>query len=302
MLITTDSVWVANDQLKAVQRIDPKRNKVVATIQFTAEPCSGLAYGFGSVWVPLCGEPAALARIDPATNKVTATLPFGPADAEGGIAASDDSIWLVIDKNGTLARVDPATNSIRSRVAVPPGSFNPIFSNGMIWISGNTANILTAIGLSSNDLSPTNLAHYDPSPGGGAVEKIVATIPVGPGPRFLTAGGGSIWTLNQGDGTISRIDAKTRRVTATIRAGIPGTGGEICYGTGSVWATVFDIPLTRIDPKTNKVVRQWAGRGGDSVRYGHGSLWLTHYKKGLLWRIPLSQLTKASKAPAKSGR
>ncbi len=280
MLITADSVWVANDQLKAVQRIDPKRNKVVATIQFTSEPCSGLAVGFGSVWVPLCGEPAMLARIDPATNKVTATLPFGPADSEGGIAASGDSIWIVVDKGGTLARDDPATNSIRSRIAVPPGSFNPIFSNGMIWISGTTANVLTVI----------------------ESERIIATIPVGRGPRFLTAGGGSIWTLNQGDGTISRIDAKTRRVTATIKAGIPGTGGEICYGAGSVWATVFDIPLTRIDTKTNKVVRQWAGRGGDSVRYGHGSLWLTHYKKGLLWRIPVSQLEGASNAPAKSGR
>jgi DNA-binding beta-propeller fold protein YncE len=272
MLITADAVWVANDQLKAVQRIDPATNKLVATIQFAAEPCSGLAVGFGSLWVPLCGEPASLARIDPATNRITATLPIGPADSEGGITASDDSIWLVTDKNGTLARIDPTTNSIRTKIGVPAGSFNPLFSGGVVWITGTASNVLTAVGAAS--------------------DKVIGSVPVGPQPRFLAAGSGSIWTLNQGDGTVSRVKAKTRRVTATIKAGIPGPGGEICFSVGSVWATVFDVPLTRIDPKTNKVVQQWVGRGGDSVRFGFGSIWLTDYKRGLLWRIPLARLRK----------
>jgi YVTN family beta-propeller protein len=47
---------------------------------------------------------------------------------------------------------------------------------------------------------------------------------VGPKPRFLTAGGGSIWTLNQGDGTVSRVDEKNRKVIATIQVSIPGSG------------------------------------------------------------------------------
>ena len=272
MLITADAVWVANDQLKAVQRIDPKTNKLVATIQFAAEPCSGLTSGFGSVWVPLCGEPASLARIDPATNQVTATLAIGPADSEGGITASDDSVWLVVDKVGTLARINPNTNAVREKIAVPAGSFNPIFRNGVVWITGNVSNQLTAVD--------------------AATGKVMASVTVGKGPRFLTASANSIWTLNQGDGTISRVNPKARRVTATIKAGIPGSGGEIDFGGGSVWATVFDFPLTRIDPQTNKVVQQWTGRGGDSVRYGFGSIWLTDYKRGLLWRIPVGRLTK----------
>jgi len=28
------------------------------------------------------------------------------------------------------------------------------------------------------------------------------------------------------------------------------------------------------------------GRWGDSVRYGFDAIWLTDYKRGLLWRIP----------------
>ena len=120
--------------------------------------------------------------------------------------------------------------------------------------------------------------------------KILESVLVGQRPRFLTSGSGSIWTINQGDGTVSRIDEQSRKLIATIRVGIPGTGGDIAYGANSVWLTVFDVPLTRIDAATNKVVRQWIGKGGDSLRVGFDSLWITDYKKGLLSRIPIQQV------------
>jgi virginiamycin B lyase len=119
--------------------------------------------------------------------------------------------------------------------------------------------------------------------------KVLDSIPVGPRPRFLTAGAGSIWTLNQGDGTISRVDGKNRKVIATIQVGIPGTGGEIGYGADSVWPTVFGVPLTRIDAATNRVMKQWIGKGGDSLRFGFNSLWITDYKKGVLSRIAIQE-------------
>jgi glyoxylase-like metal-dependent hydrolase (beta-lactamase superfamily II) len=119
---------------------------------------------------------------------------------------------------------------------------------------------------------------------------VTDTIATGPRPRFLTAGGGSIWTLNQGDGTVSRVDIKARKLITNIELGVPGTGGEISYGEGSVWVTVFEIPLTQIDPATNKVVRQWMGLGGDAVRAGHGSVWLSNLRQQNLWRLDLNQL------------
>ena len=265
LAFSDDAVWVTNDKLKAVQRIDPRTNKVVAKIEFPSEPCSGLAFAFGTLWVPLCGDPKSLARVDPATNQITATLPVGPADSEGGITASEDSVWLIADENGMLLRIDPATNSVSAKITIPPGSFNPLFSDGIVWVTGNKSSVLTPVDAKTSEVRPS--------------------IPVGPQPRFLTAGAGSIWTLNQGDGSITRVDAKTRRAIATIEAGIPGHGGEIAFGASSVWATVIDIPLTQISPANNKVVHQWTGPGGDSVRCAHNSLWLTHLHAGLLWRF-----------------
>jgi virginiamycin B lyase len=280
--ITDDAVWVASSKPASVHRIDPKTNKEVAIVPVPGDPCAGLAFGFGSLWVPLCakqeraeqsrGKQNSIVRVDPRTNRISATIPIGPAGEEGGIAASNDSIWIVTDSAGTLVRIDPVTNRARQKLSIAPGSYNPLFSESMIWITGGSADILTAVDASS-----------------GAV---LATIRVGPKPRFLAAGGGSIWTLNQGDGTVTRVDAQSRKVTATVIVGIPGPGGDIAFGAGSIWTSVFGVPLTAIDGKTDKVLRQWVGPGGDALRFGHDSLWLTDYKRGTLSRIALSETRK----------
>ena len=272
VLVTDDAIWVASTKPYAVLRIDPATNKIVATVKVSGEACSGLAFGFGSIWVPICGEKPELVRIDGAKNTVSSTLPIAPAAPEGGIATSEDSVWMVTDKNGTLNRIDPSTNGVRQRISIPPGSYNPVFSNGVVWITGVESSVLTAVDADSG--------------------KVLESVAVGLKPRFLAAGGGSIWTLNQGDGTVSRVNERNRKVTATIRVGIPGAGGDIGYGGESVWPTVFGVPLTRIDASTNKVIRQWVGEGGDSLRCGFGSIWITDYKKGLLSRIALQQILK----------
>lgn len=267
VLVTDNSVWVAASKPYSVQRIDPATNKIIAKVSLSGEACAGLAFGFGSLWVPLCGEQLSLVRVDVHTNKISATLPVGPAGPEGGIAVGTDSIWIVTDKDGTLTRIDAGSGTVRQKVSIPPGSYNPIFSDGFIWITGFESNTLTAVDATSG--------------------KVVTSIPVGPKPRFLTAGSGSVWTLNQGDGTISRVDANSKKLAATIGVGIPGPGGDICVGADSVWATVFDVPLSRIDSATNKVLRQWVGPGGDSLRIGQDSIWLTDYHQGLLRRFSL---------------
>lgn len=267
VVVTPDSVWVAATKPNSVQRIDPKTNKVVASTHLPAEACSGLEFAFDSIWVPVCTTPPSMVRVDAKTNQVSATLAVGPAGPEGGIAASADSIWLVTDAVGTLSRIDPPTNAIRQKIQIEAGSFNPVFSDGIVWISGFERNVLTAVDAGTGRLQDT--------------------IPVGPKPRFLVADAGSVWTLNQGDGTISRVDARSRKLVATINAGLSGEGGDICFGGGVLWATLFELPLTRIDPATNRVVRQWKGKGGDSMRFGHGAIWLTDYRAGTLSRIPL---------------
>ena len=271
VLVTEDAVWVTGTKPYSLRRVDPQSNSMVAKVPLPGEACSGIELGFKSVWVPICGTHASLVKISAVTNQITATLPIAPGGAEGGIAVSDDGVWMITDRKGTLVKIDPTTNNVRQTVSVSAGSYNPVSAYGTIWVTGYETNLVTAVDASSG--------------------KVLATIPVGPKPRFITSGAGSVWSLNQGDGTVSRIDGKSKTITATIEAGIPGEGGDICFGKDSVWASVFDVPLTRIDPTTNRISRQWIGKGGDSLRFGHDSIWLTDYRRGLLWRIPSNQLS-----------
>ena len=259
-----EDVWVSNKPRNNVSRIDPRTNQIAQVITGLNKPCSGLAVGFGSLWVPNCGSQT-LARIDLKTGAISATIPTGIADSEGGLTVGAGSVWLLTDKKSTLARIDPVTNAISATVALPKGCYNAAFGFGSVWVSCTEQNTVVRVDPASN--------------------KILMTAPVGPEPRFLTVGEDAVWTLNQGDGTVTRVSPKTNRVEATIEVGIPGPGGDISAGEGYVWATSFGFPLSRIDPKSNKVLQQFVGEGGDAIRAGNGSVWLSNYKFGTEWKI-----------------
>jgi virginiamycin B lyase len=269
-IATKDAVWVSNKPKGTISKLDAKSNTVTATIEVGKQPCSGIAYGFGSLWAPLCGDKA-VARVDEKTEKVVATIPVGPANSEGGITTSKDAVWMATGEAGDkVVRIDPKKNKVVAEIAVAPGSHTVDYGDGAVWVTQSGGNLLTRIDAKTN--------------------KVTDTIEVGPKPRFLTYGEGFVWTLNQGDGTVSKVDPKTRKVVATIQCGVPGGGGEISAGGGAVWLTVFQIPITRIDAKTNKVTHQYAGAGGDAILYAHGSVWLSNLREQNLWRLDVAKI------------
>jgi virginiamycin B lyase len=263
----SNALWIANITLKEVERVNAATNTIASRIKLRGIPCSGIAYGFGSVWVPICGPHGAgtsLVRIDAATNRVEATLPIPPANSEGGITTSPDSVWLAT-ADGILSRIDPATGSVLQKIRVASGSQNPVYADGAIWITSGAANLLTVVDAKSG--------------------RQTTTIPIASKPHFITAGGGAVWTIDQADGSIGKVDMRSKRVVATIHANIPGFGGDVTFGSGSVWATVVGTPLTNVDAARNAVVKQWYGPGGDAICFAFGSVWLVNYNGGILWRI-----------------
>jgi virginiamycin B lyase len=267
--ITADAVWVASTGPFAVNRIDPKTNTRVASVELPGEACSGLAVGAGSLWVPLCTAKPSLARIDLKTNAVTSIYPLGPPAEEGGIAYGAGSIWLIIDKLGSLARISPDSGAVLNTFQVPAGSYNPAFLDGTVWVTHADGSNVTGIEAASG--------------------KTIATIVTGPNPRFLTVGAGAVWTLNQGDGTLTRVDPRGRQ-TATISLGTPGHGGDIAFNDGKIWTSMMKMPLSLIDAGLNRLMCQWAGPGGDALNIGHRSLWLTDYHAGTIKRIAIKDV------------
>jgi DNA-binding beta-propeller fold protein YncE len=268
-VMAKDSVWVTSARANHVVQLlptDAPEGKTGIVVD-VPKPCSSLAYGWNSIWIPSCGAKKLL-RVDETTGKTIAEIPADPANSEGGITIGDGSVFLVV-KPSTLLKIDPATNTVVAKLDLPSESENPFFGDGFVWVASFGHNALLKV-------DPKSM-------------KLVETIPIGPKPRFITIGAGSVWTVNQGDGTVSRVDMRSGRLVATIECGLSGPGGEITFGAGSAWATLFNIPLTQIDPNTNKAVKQWAGKGGDGLQFGFGSLWLSNLAQQTVWRISPDQ-------------
>jgi len=83
VLVTDNAVWVASTKPYAVLRIDPTTNKIVATVKVSGEACSGLASGFGSIWVPVCGKKPALVRIDSVQGHDQCHTPYTTSRTRG---------------------------------------------------------------------------------------------------------------------------------------------------------------------------------------------------------------------------
>jgi streptogramin lyase len=283
MAVTLDGVWVTSSSANHVVRLNARTNTVDRVVTVN-RPCSGLATGFGGLWIPVCGDHK-LVEVGETSGKPWREVAAGPADSEGGVTTGAGSVWMVsaaepemptppgkrqtVPVKVVLNRIDPLKGVVVARIALPDGSYNPLFAAGMVWVTSNRGN---------------ELVRVDPR-----TNQVAGTTPTGKMPRFLTYGAGSVWTLNQGDGTVTRVDARTGKALATIQAGIPGLGGEITFGAGKVWATVFGFPITRIDPRTNRVTAQWTGKGGDSIRVAHHSVWLTYLMGAKVARIPVPE-------------
>ena len=210
LAVTSDAVWVASSNVNHVVRLDATTNQP-GTIITVAKPCSGMATDFGSLWIPSCGDHT-LVRADAKTGAIQATIPAGPADSEGGIATGAGSVWLVTSKASELDRIDATTNSVVAKIAIPAGSFNPVFANDSIWVSSNEGNALIRVNPATNT--------------------VTSSTPIGPMPRFLTVGAGSVWVLNQGDGSISRVDAATGKLIANDSGGHSGIRWRDCLRRG----------------------------------------------------------------------
>jgi streptogramin lyase len=257
-------IWVSSREAGTVTKIDGKTNKAAEPIAAGKEPCAGLATGFGTLIVPLCGAPG-LARVDVKTNAVT-VMAKGVTSAAIGPVVAVSSIWIIsdsTDKSSRLIRTDPESNTIVADMPLHARALALAFGQGALWISTDNNELLK--------ISPYTIVTSD-------------IIKVGKSPRSIAIGEGAVWTLNAGDDSISRVDTKTNKAANTIKIGAPVAGGQVAVGEGSVWVSAPGLPLARIDPRTNHVVQLFTGEGGGAILIAQGAVWIAATPKAI-WRL-----------------
>jgi streptogramin lyase len=193
-----------------------------------------VTFGDGSIWVSDSVEPSIL-RIDAATGKIKGSpisLGFVPRE----IAYGENAVWVCSLDRSRLARIDPRTNEVITEVdlrtlEIPEHVYLLLAAGeGAVWITDQTHII---------QIDPqTNQIIGEPLPAG---EEIIT----------LALGHGTLWTGSHDDGMITRVDAETHSVVATIEMGFSVHG--LAVGEESVW--VLDehgFAVVRLDPQSNQ--------------------------------------------------
>jgi YVTN family beta-propeller protein len=111
----------------------------------------------------------------------------------------------------------------------------------------------------------------------GGAARATSTIDVGAGPDGIVAQAGSVWVVNSGDDTVSRIDADRKRVTETIDVG--GNPDSVAVGAGSVWVTnTGDGTVSRIDGRSGRVQEPSipVGSKPEGITVGFGTVWVVN--------------------------
>ncbi|MEJ7606955.1 MAG: PQQ-binding-like beta-propeller repeat protein [Bryobacteraceae bacterium] len=87
----------------------------------------------------------------------------------------------------------------------------------------------------------------------------------------------SLWVQNCGNQTLSRLDGKTKKTTATIPVTIAASQSGYVASADSLWILVDDkTTLARLDPDENKLVSETRLPAGcNSIHFAEAALWVT---------------------------
>jgi YVTN family beta-propeller protein len=215
-------LWVADYRNDSVSRVDPRTARVKGAPIPTGRGPFGVAIGFGRVWVTNEIDRNVVA-IDPRTNHVRKkiTVGLGPR----GVATGFGSVWVAGAGSASVVRVDPRSGATR-RIAMPSFCQDVAVGDGGVWAAIPEGNSIVEI---------------DPARGrrkGGLISVRAA-------PTSVDYARGSVWVANGGDGTVSRISARTGHAVGNARL-VGGTLADLTVSGRYVYVLRGDGAVRRI--------------------------------------------------------
>jgi hypothetical protein len=151
-----------------------------------------------------------LLQLDPHTGQIVRTIRDGTLGCPCGanLFAVDGTLWERAGRDGDEIVVrDIASGRIQRVTKAPVGSVDGALGFGSIWLLRSVIDLKKKV--------PTNAVQRLDELSG----RVIATIRIGTGSidgGTIAVGNGVVWTL-QGDGTLSRIDPATNKLTGTFQ-------------------------------------------------------------------------------------
>jgi YVTN family beta-propeller protein len=255
------SLWVGNlGDDRSVTRIEVDRREVLRSIDLERRTPTGLAFGFGALWVAHGRSPrGGVSRIDPQFDEVTGPIDVGGTafgSPYGSVAVDEESVWVVFG-DSTLARIDPASERVAEQVRAGARPAGIVVANGSVWVSNS---------------GEANVGRYNPA---ALSEDPIDEFTVGKRPTGIAAGEGAIWVANNADDSVNRIDPDSGAVEDLIDVGDEPTA--VTVGADAVWVVNSKAgTLSRIDPETDEVEETVElGNAPSGIVFADGLIWVT---------------------------
>ena len=220
-----------------------------------------------------------VAAIDPAKAEV-ASLTESTA-LPRNVAAGEGAVWVLNDGEDRITRIDPETKKVTGALETPGTPTQLATGAGALWVGNGGGRFVTStVSISRVDPRSTKVTRTvklpDASDGGFTTE---------PNTGFaqIAVGAGAVWARNP-DGTISRLDAETGKLVATIDV----DASTVAAGKEGVWFVPYGRPsVERIDPRTNRVTETIpiGANSQPAIAVGAGSVWATAENEGRVFRI-----------------
>ena len=217
--------------------------------------------------------------LDPDTGALRETISFGTAPSN--VAVGEGSVWVLDGDDKTVTQIDPETNHVRRVFSTASRPTDIAAGAGAVWVGNGPSR-------GGESEFPESVSRIDPASG-----VVVGTVDLPPAAGGHPTGIGgfsrqklavtpeAVWAINP-DQTVSRIDPRTNRVVARIRA----KAQLIAAGEGDVWI-VEDGGIAEIDTARNVVSRrvELPAEFISALAVGAGSVWVADPFDGSLWRI-----------------
>jgi DNA-binding SARP family transcriptional activator len=250
----------------AVVVVDPKTNRVVASIDVGSKPAS-IAAGEGGVWVGDARD-FTVTRIDPATRRVSKTIGIGAPAIDLAVGAG--AVWVATGGFGTIVRIDPRLGAPTDPIQLgDPG--NPVVpaassvgvTEGRVWVG-----------------AMNGLVSIDPASG-----RRTGRVDLGNTAALqIAAGFGAVWATTLAS-RAKRVEASSAKETTEFYAGT--FVAAIARDRSSVWLGAGGTgQIWKVDPITGVALSTAnAGRGTSAIALGYGGVWVASWRIHTLFRL-----------------
>jgi YVTN family beta-propeller protein len=274
-------VWVVAELLGrpgVLLRLSPRTGAVASSLTLPAKP-TALVVGQHEIWIvgapvsdhSATGTRAVVYGVDPAAGRIVASavLPADPYRAK--LAISPTGLWLS-NGRGAVLKLDLATARVVVKTTLPAVGAPIAADAHSLWTIDGSGVLLRIDPSEGRVRSRTKLAR---TAGAHPTDLEVADGKIWVSFGRMTSAPAGFW------GPTVRIGQK-RAIPISVR----GTPTRLRFGAGAIWVKSLSTQVTRIDPRTNRVIaRIPVGSGWGDFAFGFGSVWVTSFDTNIVSRI-----------------